>query len=71
MAVNKVVWGNTTLIDLTSDTVTSASVLIGVSFHKPNGEVATGTLQTQTYYTGSSAPASSLGVNGDIYLQTG
>lgn len=24
-----------------------------------------------TYYTGSSAPSSSLGQNGDIYLQTG
>lgn len=30
----------------------------------------TGTLAFQTYYTGSSAPSSSLGVDGDIYLKT-
>lgn len=30
----------------------------------------TGTVTFQTYYTGSSAPSSSLGVDGDIYLQT-
>ena len=30
----------------------------------------TGTLSFVTYYTGSSAPASSLGSNGDVYLQT-
>lgn len=29
-----------------------------------------GTVTFQTYYTGSSAPSSSTGVNGDIYLQT-
>lgn len=29
-----------------------------------------GTVTFQTYYTGSSAPSSSQGVNGDIYLQT-
>ena len=29
-----------------------------------------GTVAFQTYYTGSSAPSSSTGVNGDIYLQT-
>ena len=28
-------------------------------------------IQIVHYYTGSSAPASSLGANGDIYLQTG
>ena len=30
-----------------------------------------GTVTFQTYYTGSTAPSSSVGVNGDIYLQTG
>ena len=29
-----------------------------------------GTVTFQTYYTGSSVPSSSTGVNGDIYLQT-
>lgn len=71
MAVNKVIWGNTTLIDLTSDTVTPDKVLSGVTFHKADGVVASGSVVVQTYYTGSAAPASSLGVNGDLYLRTG
>lgn len=71
MAVNKVLWGNTTLIDLTTDTVSSENVLSGVTFHKKDGETASGSLVLQTYYTGSSAPSSSLGSNGDLYLQTG
>lgn len=42
MAVNKVIYGGTTLIDLTGDTVTAADVLSGVSFHLPNGESGSG-----------------------------
>lgn len=71
MAVNKVLWGSTTLIDLTSDTATPENVLSGVTFHKADGQTASGSVVIQTYYTGSSAPSSSLGVNGDLYLQTG
>ena len=42
--VNKVVLGNgTTLIDLTADDVTRASVLAGLKFHLPSGEATTGT----------------------------
>ena len=42
--VNKVVLGNgTTLIDLTGDDVTRASVLSGMKFHLPTGEGTTGT----------------------------
>lgn len=42
--VNKVVLGNgTTLIDLTGDDVTRASVLSGMKFHLPSGEGTTGT----------------------------
>ena len=40
--VNKVVYGNTTLIDLTSDTVTEEKVLSGYSFHKADGSTVTG-----------------------------
>ena len=42
MAVNKVIYGGTTLIDLTSDTVTASDVLSSVTFHLPNGESGTG-----------------------------
>lgn len=43
MAINKVIYGGNTLIDLTSDTVTAADVQNGVTFHLPSGEVETGT----------------------------
>lgn len=43
MAINKVIYGGTTLIDLTADTVTANDVLKGVTFHLPSGAVGTGT----------------------------
>ena len=42
MAINKVVYGGNTLIDLTSDTVTASDVLTGVTFHLPSGATGTG-----------------------------
>lgn len=42
MAINKVIYGGSTLIDLTSDTVTAADVQSGVTFHLPSGAVGTG-----------------------------
>lgn len=41
--VNKVVYGNQTLIDLTADDVTAADVLTGKKFHLPSGAEGTGT----------------------------
>ena len=40
---NKVIYDDTTLIDLTSDTVTAANVLSGTEFHLPSGKKAIGT----------------------------
>ena len=40
---NKIVYGGQTLIDLTQDDVTRASVLSGKKFHLPTGEPTTGT----------------------------
>ena len=42
MAINKVVYGNQTLMDLTSDTVTEQDVAQGVTFHDASGELRTG-----------------------------
>lgn len=42
MAINKVIYGGNTLIDLTGDSVTAADVLSGVTFHLPSGERGTG-----------------------------
>ena len=46
MAINKVVLGDETLIDLTSDTVTADSLLEGATAHNKAGELITGTLTT-------------------------
>lgn len=70
MAVNKVVYGTTTLIDLTDSTLSSADELLsGVSAYDQSGVKRTGTVVIQVYYTGSGTPSSSLGSDGDIYLK--
>lgn len=44
MAVNKVVYGTKTLIDLTGDTVDATKLLAGYSAFNKKGEVIQGTL---------------------------
>ena len=70
MAYNKVVYDGNTLIDLTSDTVTASSLLTGYTAHSASGASISGAVSFVTYYTGSTAPSSSTGNNGDIYLRT-
>lgn len=43
MAVSKVVFGNTVVMDLTSDTITAADLAYGKTAHGANGELITGT----------------------------
>ncbi len=43
MAVNKVIYGNTTLIDLTPDTITAADLAVGKTAHDRSGAIITGT----------------------------
>lgn len=43
MAINKVIYGGTTLIDLTSDTVSAANLAYGITAHDKSGTVITGT----------------------------
>ena len=45
MAVNKVVYGTTVLVDLTEDTVTPDKLLKGATAHDASGEPITGTLE--------------------------
>lgn len=78
MAVNQVVINGETVLDLTSDTVSPDKLLSGYTAHDASGAQITGTAtasgSTETYatvYTGSGAPADTLGVNGDIYLDLG
>ena len=43
MAINKVIYGGNTLIDLTGDTVTAADLAYGVKAHDNSGAQITGT----------------------------
>lgn len=71
MAINKVVYDGTTLIDLSGDSLADASNLVsGETAHDRTGTQITGTLVIQAYYTGTSTPSSSLGDDGDLYVKT-
>lgn len=48
MAVNKVVFGGETVIDLTADTVTAGKMLSGTTAHDKSGAKVTGTIATKT-----------------------
>lgn len=71
MAVNKVIYGTTTLVDLTGTTATADKILQGYGAFGKDGQWMDGTATGgagQKVYTGESAPPSSLGSNGDIYI---
>ena len=69
MAVNQVIYGNNTLLDVSNDTVTANTLLSGYTAHDNSGTQVTGAVVFVTYYTGSADPTSSLGNDGDIYLK--
>lgn len=56
--------------DVSGTTATNSDVISGKVFVKADGSAGSGSLVIQHYYTGSSVPSASLGVNGDIYLKT-
>lgn len=50
MAVNKVVLGNSTLIDLTGDTITADKLAQGITAHDASGAAITGTMASPNCY---------------------
>ena len=71
MAVNHVIINGKTVVDLRNDTVSADKLLKGVTAHDKTGAAITGTLSFATVYTGSGEPSSSLGEEGDLYLDLG
>lgn len=69
MGVNKIVYGGVTKLDISNDTVTPETLLLGYTAHNNSGTQINGTVSFSTIYTGTTDPSSSLGVNGDIYLK--
>lgn len=55
--INKVVLGSYTVLDLTSDTVTPETLLVGTTAHNAKGETITGTLVPCTVYSAESPAA--------------
>ena len=71
MAVNKVIYGTTVLVDLTADTVSANKLISGATAHDKAGNSITGTVVTQVYRVGSGLPDDSVGKDGDLYFDMG
>ena len=59
-SINKVVYGNETLIDLTADTVTESDVLSSKTFHDASGDVKEGTCTYDADTSDATATASDI-----------
>lgn len=60
MAISKVVYGSTTLIDLTSDTVDASHLLTGYTAHGKDGELVTGACSYDADTSDATASASEI-----------
>lgn len=66
--VNKVIYGGTTLIDLTGDTVTAADVINSKTFHLKSGATATGTCTYDADTSDATANASEILLGETAYV---
>ena len=60
MAINKVIYGGNTLIDLTSDTVAAEKMLKGYTAHDKSGTLVTGTCTNDVDSTAATAVAAEI-----------
>jgi len=66
MAINKVIYDNQTLVDLTADTVTADTLAAGVTAHDKSGASIVGTAYKNTYYVKGTQTASTNVWTGDL-----
>lgn len=74
LAVNKVVYGTTTLVDLTKDTVSAGAMLSGTTAHDNAGNAVTGLIPTysgeNTITTDGTIPCAGMYMESDLVVQT-
>ena len=63
MAINVVIYGTSTLISLTSDTVTPEKLYKGITAHSSDGSIITGTAEVIVEGTRLIMPQGLIGVN--------
>ena len=68
MAINKIIYGSSTLIDLTGDDVTAADVAAGKIFHLPSGVQSVGTASGASINIANYAVLPATGVRNQIAL---
>lgn len=68
MAINKVKYGNTTLIDLTADTVAADKLLTGYTAHDKSGAIITGTCTYDSDTSNANAQASEILLSKTAYV---
>lgn len=69
MAVNKIIVGGVIRVDLTDATADASKIINSYTAYGATGEKITGNLKIITVHTGSTEPSSSLGNDGDIYIE--
>lgn len=69
MAINKIIYGGNTLIDLTSDTVDAAHLKSGYTAHDKSGVVITGTDNTDSNTQDATASAAEILKNKTAYVR--
>lgn len=60
MAINKIIYGGNTLIDLTTDTITASDLAYGITAHDRTGAVITGESTKDSTTTDATASASEI-----------
>lgn len=68
MAINKVIYGGNTLIDLTADTITPSDLAYGVTAHDKSGEAITGTSTKDADTSDATASAAEILLSKTAYV---